>query len=234
MSNKLEDFIRKNKQAFDDHEPSGALWKRLEKKMQGMETPDPAPVVKINWWKWAAAAMIIITAGVLSRPYWQHRSDPAMPVALQAPNEKDTNTQEPGRDTLEATQPSLAHGENHPKQRGEQEPKQNNVTVENVQPDGTAKEELYHYARLIEIKQKEIATLKNNHPELFEQFSQDLTTLNSSYSSLKKQYDEGLNSEQLLSAMIENLKLQTEVLNKQLEITKKIKKQKNEAQFKNI
>lgn len=230
MSNNLEDFIRKNKQSFDDHEPSEALWKRLEKKMQEAE----APVVKINWWKWAAAAMIIITAGILSRPYWPRRA--AGPLASLTPSDTNTTTQQgQDADSSGAPQPFLAHGGTTNERPGKKEQKQTTITSENVQPDEAVKEELFHYARLIEIKQKEIATLKNHHPELFEQFSQDLTSLNTSYSTLKKQYDKGLNSEQLLSAMIGNLKMQTELLNKQLEVTKKLKqKNDNDKTYKTI
>ncbi|SDE19014.1 anti-sigma factor [Niabella drilacis] len=241
MGNRLEDFIKKNKAAFDDQEPSAALWKRLEKKIQ---KPDPEPVrsvepavakvVKINWWKWTAAAMILITAGVLSKPYWKpdapasggpglaiQKSEPAHMPAGTDSNEHTTNS------------PVMAYDETHRPSSGN-DPKKEDPHARDLQTGNEVKEELFHYTRLIEIKQKEIATLKNNYPELFEQFSEDLTTLDRSYTTLKHKYDEGLNSEQLLTAMIENLKLQTELLNKQLEITKKLKQQKNEASYKNI
>ncbi|ANH79974.1 anti-sigma factor [Niabella ginsenosidivorans] len=226
MSNKLEDFIRKNKEAFDDHEPSAALWKRLEKKIQATEEPAPAKVVPVNWWKWAAAAMIIITAGVLSRPYWKPAAPSSGPVAKTTLKDTDTVTPN-GTDTntLSGEEHFLARGKDEPDPSAQNNQKKDRTNPENTSPQGTINEELFHYARLIEIKQKEIATLKNHHPELFKQFSQDLTALNKSYGALKQQYDEGLNSEQLLNAMIDNLKMQTELLNKQLEITKKLKQQ---------
>lgn len=242
MSNRLEDFIQKNKAAFDDQEPSAALWKRLEKKIQESD-PQPvrplessgAKVVKINWWKWTAAAMILITAGVLSKPYWKaDNSVPGNPgIAVHTPEPGNTPA---GPDTNEhATNgPVLAYDEPHRSPSAGNDPKKEDPHADHLQTGGEVKEELFHYARLIEIKQKEIATLKNNYPELFEQFSEDLTTLDRSYAALKHKYEEGLNSEQLLSAMIENLKLQTELLNRQLEITKKLKQQKNEATYKNI
>ncbi|WP_018627873.1 hypothetical protein [Niabella aurantiaca] len=240
MSNRLEDFIKKNKAAFDDQEPSAALWKRLEKKMQeSVPQPDrtASKVVKINWWKWAAAAMILITAGVLSRPYWKSATPvPSGPdVAVQTPDS--------GRSPVDghtdsndhaASGPDLAYDDTHRLPAGSNSPKKEDLLAGDLQTGSAVKEELYHYTRLIEIKQKEIATLKNNYPELFEQFSDDLTTLDHSYAALKHKYDEGWNSEQLLTAMIENLKLQTELLNKQLEITKKLKQQKNESTYKNI
>ncbi|MGJ7032347.1 anti-sigma factor [Niabella hirudinis] len=240
-SNRLEDFIRANKGAFDDQEPSAALWKRLEKKMQAPDAEPPssiepatAKIVKINWWKWTAAAMILITAGVLSKPFWKPAdsasTDPDLAVQTQEPARLQTGT-----DSNEHTtdSPVLAFDESR-RPSPDNHTKRDASNAGRLQAGNEIKEELYHYTRLIEIKQKEIATLKNNDPALFEQFSEDLTTLNRSYASLKHQYDEGLNGEQLLSAMIENLKLQTELLNRQLEITKKLKQQKNEATYKNI
>lgn len=244
MRNRLEDFIKKNKAAFDDQEPSAALWKRLEKKMQesvprpgGPQGSTDPKLVKINWWKWAAAAMILVTAGVLSKPYWKP-ADPAPAgtgIAVHTPEPGRTPANE-HRDSNEytATDPAIAYDQTHRPPAGNNDAKKEDVPAGELETGSAVKEELFHYTRLIEIKQKEIATLKNNYPELFEQFSEDLTTLDHSYAALKHKYDEGWNSEQLLTAMIENLKLQTELLNKQLEITKKLKQQKNEAKYKNI
>ncbi len=235
MGNKLEEFIQKNKEAFDDHEPSAALWKRLEKKIQTAEEPVPAKTIQINWWKWAAAAMIIITAGVLSRPYWKLAAIPSDAVTKAAP--KDTHAvfpDAPDTNTRSGEEHLLAQDDNEPDQTQDGQ-KKNRPAVESTPQQSTTNEELFHYARLIEIKQKEIASLKSLHPELFEQFSQDLTALDKSYGTLKQKYDEGLNSEQLLSAMIDNLKMQTELLNKQLEITKKLKQQNgNDKTYKTI
>lgn len=243
MDNRLENFIQKNKASFDDQEPSAALWKRLEKKIQGQQAHQPAlaegptgsKVVKINWWKWAAAAMILITAGVLSKPYWKPAaSDPA--PASHAYSDSG-NRRDGSGDSNENT--ANDHALAFKDRQTPYSPGRNDLPKDAPHPDdqqagNEVKEELFHYTRLIEIKQKEIATLKNNYPELFEQFSKDLTTLDNSFATLKHKYDEGLNSEQLLSAMIENLKLQTELLNRQLEITKKLKQQKNEPTYKNI
>ncbi|MCD2423120.1 anti-sigma factor [Niabella pedocola] len=243
MDNRLENFIQKHKASFDDQEPSAALWKRLEKKIQDQqgqqpalaERPSGAKVVKINWWKWAAAAMIVITAGVLSKPYWKPGASDPTP-ALHAYRDSGSRHHGSGDSNENAADDNgLVYKDKQtphtPEKSGS--PK-DPLHSEDVQAGSEVKEELFHYTRLIEIKQKEIATLKNNYPELFEQFSKDLTTLDNSFATLKHKYDEGLNSEQLLGAMIENLKLQTELLNRQLEITKKLKQQKNEPTYKNI
>lgn len=56
MNDQLENFVRKNREAFDDKEPSNAVWKRVAEKL---------PVDrKISWWNsvmmWRAAAVIFM------------------------------------------------------------------------------------------------------------------------------------------------------------------------------
>lgn len=55
-------------------------------------------------------------------------------------------------------------------------------------------------------------------PELYEQFAQDLASLDSAYRILKQQSLQTVNREVILRAMMQNLQLQAELLNKQLEI----------------
>jgi hypothetical protein len=60
MSNEFEDFVRKNRDAFDDKEPSGKIWKRIDR--------DLFPREKISVWNsvtvWRAAAMIFMVLSV--------------------------------------------------------------------------------------------------------------------------------------------------------------------------
>src|SRR5690606_33376620 len=86
--------------------------------------------------------------------------------------------------------------------------------------DALEEEALYHYSRLIEIKQEQMAKLTENEPELSKEFATDMEALESEYKALKQQFKEGLNREQLLEAMITNLKMQADLLNKQLNILK--------------
>jgi hypothetical protein len=64
-------------------------------------------------------------------------------------------------------------------------------------------------------------------PVLYNQFIKDITRLDSSYNALQTQLPENPNREQLLEAMIQNLRLQTDLLNEQLLIIQKIKQSKN-------
>jgi hypothetical protein len=55
MNDPLEDFIRKNRQGFDDKKPSDKVWKNIEASMRFYST---------NWWNtvsvWRAAAVIFM------------------------------------------------------------------------------------------------------------------------------------------------------------------------------
>jgi hypothetical protein len=105
-----------------------------------------------------------------------------------------------------------------------------------VTPDQVVKEldpnyaqEVYHFTQLIELKQNELKQIEKEHPELYHQFVRDINKLDSSYQALKLELPGNANRELLLEAMIQNLKLQSELLNQQLSIIKQInQKNKNE------
>lgn len=63
--NKLEQFVRKNAEAFDSHEPPAMAWDSIEK-----ELPVPKPtLVRTLWpyaWKVAAAVLIFTSAWLLN------------------------------------------------------------------------------------------------------------------------------------------------------------------------
>lgn len=93
--------------------------------------------------------------------------------------------------------------------------------------DPTYAKEVYHFTQLIELKQNELKQIEKDNPALYKQFLSDITKLDSSYKALKNELPTNANREQLLEAMIQNLRLQTELLNQQLQIIQQIKKSKS-------
>ncbi|HLX92631.1 MAG TPA: hypothetical protein VKR32_13160, partial [Puia sp.] len=75
----------------------------------------------------------------------------------------------------------------------------------------------------------ELKKIKKDEPLLYKQFSSDVYKLDTVYQSLKKQLPKNPNREQLLEAMIQNLQLQMELLNRQLNIIKQINNSKKSA-----
>lgn len=90
-------------------------------------------------------------------------------------------------------------------------------------------QEVYHFTKLIELKQSELKQLEKDQPALYSQFISDIRKLDSSYNNLKGELPTNPNREQLLEAMIQNLRLQTELLNQQLQIIQEIKQSKNKS-----
>lgn len=89
--------------------------------------------------------------------------------------------------------------------------------------------EVYHFTQLIELKQSELKQLEKDNPQLYKQFLGDINKLDSSYNALKKELPDNPNREQLLEAMIQNLRLQADLLNQQLEIIHQIKNSKSNS-----
>ena len=98
----------------------------------------------------------------------------------------------------------------------------------------TYAKEVYHFTQLIELKQEELKQIEKDNPELYQQFLGDISQLDSSYKSLKKELPSNPNREQLLEAMIENLKMQTALLNQQLQIIQQIKQSKTNSNVKTL
>jgi len=98
--------------------------------------------------------------------------------------------------------------------------------------DPTYATQVYHFTELIELKQAELKKIEKEHPELYQQFVKDINKLDSSYQALKTELPKNANRELLLEAMIQNLKLQTELLNQQLSIIRQLN-QKNTKENEN-
>lgn len=110
--------------------------------------------------------------------------------------------------------------------------KPNEDLLQKINP--TYAKEVYHFTQLIELKQSELKQIEKDDPELYQQFLGDIQQLDSSYNNLKKELPSNPNREQLLEAMIENLKMQTELLNQQLQVIQQIKQSKTSNNVKTI
>ena len=88
---------------------------------------------------------------------------------------------------------------------------------------------MYHFAKLVEIKHRELKTMSKDEPLLYKQFSGDVNKLDSVYHSLENKLSKNQNSEELLEAMIQNLQLQMQLLNHQLGIIKQLNHSKKSA-----
>ena len=90
-------------------------------------------------------------------------------------------------------------------------------------PDHVYAKQIDQYQQMIDLQQTELKKVENEHPDLYRQFSDDINQLDSAYRALKITLEKNPNTEMLLEAMIRNLQLQSDLLNRQLLIIKEIK-----------
>lgn len=104
--------------------------------------------------------------------------------------------------------------------------------TDQVDPDYTV--QMDQFAHLIKIKQNELQQNQKSQPDLYKQFLKDNNKLDSSYNFLKSKLSANPNKEILLDAMIQNLELKLEILNRQLQIIKQSKHKKTNNENKTI
>ncbi len=230
MSSHLEEFVQDNRDQFDDESPAPELWDKIRDRMQGGDVKKETPVRSLPLKRWlsaAAAVVLVCASGWLY--YSLHQKPVATPLAInQQPQASDTGRKAETNllpDTASTVTRELAGAQ----------------TAEPAKPDAGKigepadteqkgySEEMYYYSKLIEIKHNELKTLQKDEPLLYRKFSGDVNKLDSVYQTLKTQLPQNPNREQLIEAMIYNLKLQIGLLNKQLDIIKQIKHSKKSA-----
>ena len=83
---------------------------------------------------------------------------------------------------------------------------------------------LVSYTETVSEKRKNLEDLIEKNPELQKAFLKDLSDLQKNFEYLKAQLPQNPNHDQLFEAMVQNLKWQIELLNKQTEIAENVKK----------
>ncbi len=229
MSTRLEQFINDHRDDFDDEIPSPKLWDNIQDKTFP-EKKIETPVVKMNFMKWsaAAAAVVLVALGTwfMMRTKPSEEVKPGKEVAkvqekAAKQNQIDTITKVAPQNDGKASQ-QIAKTDDVKKDDGKK-----NSVVDDLQSE--TKEEMVHYAKLVEIKHRELKTMAKDEPLLYKQFSGDVNKLDSVYHSLETKLSKKQNSEELLEAMIQNLQLQMQLLNKQLGIIKQLNHSKKEV-----
>jgi hypothetical protein len=182
MSRRLEDFIKANRDEFDDIEPATDLWGKIEKQLpkqfgagkSGKKTFSLGFVLRV-------AASIIVGMGVCFTLYLNSE-------------------------------------------------KQNMVDLGAINPEYARQQ--VQYTSLIATKRIELKAISKSDPQLYKEFTAEIGRMDSTYKKLNHDLTTSPNQELVLRAMIRNLKMQTEVLNQQLNVIEQynlIKSKKNET-----
>ena len=222
MSNRLEHFVNEHREEFDDTEPSPLAWDRIQEKM-GLAKIPQTPVHSLHWRRWVAVAALLITLAGAAWVYLQRplQNGPKDSRKASVTRPLLPTIQSPEKAVLSTVQPSNAE-DSAPTRISKQDGSSTDAATD-------TREEMYHYAKLVEIKERQLKIIEKDEPLLYHQFSADVKKLDSVYHTLKNQLTINQNSEELLEAMIENLQLQMGLLNHQLSIIKKINHTKKTA-----
>jgi hypothetical protein len=233
MNSRLEQFIRDHRDEFDADEPGKNTLEKIllqvEKDQARQTLPDRSGktilgrirsnFAELNVAGRSAAAAIFLLA-VAAIWYFSrntaHHDQPVIAASKPAVADSDSRF---------AAKPKQHLSGNNPPAPGTAVTDKDSRTGY----DEEYTEEMYHYAKLVEIKHRELKTIEKDEPLLYRQFAGDVSKLDSVYHTLEKQLPENPNREQLLEAMIQNLQLQMGLLNHQLEIIKKINHTKKTA-----
>jgi hypothetical protein len=228
MSSPLEKFILENRDKFDTDTPDPQLWEKLNDRMHP-QTKKAIPFRSAVLKRWLAVAASLLLVTLTSILYYTTRDKKSSSIIAEKtvlPNKSNN---------LPTTIPS-ADSSHIAQTQANNQPNKNQESLPGIKEDSPDKKsdesenkEMYYYAKLIEIKHEELKTLEKDEPLLYKQFSGDVQRLDSVYHSLKTQLPTNSNREQVIEAMISNLQLQIGLLNKQLDIIKKIKHFKKTA-----
>jgi hypothetical protein len=227
MSSPLEKFVLENREKFDAETPDPRVWEKINEKLNP-DSEKLTPVRSLPFKRWLSVAAVVVLVGLASILYYSVHQNKIREVAKTKPTPINSSNDLPVINISVDTSRQIAQKNEVVPQKlnpGNREP----VNPPNESPQTGESKEMFYYAKLIELKHEELKTLEKDEPLLYRQFSGDVQKLDSVYHSLKTQLPNNSNREQVIEAMISNLQLQIGLLNKQLDIIKKIKHSKKSA-----
>ena len=229
MSKRLEQFVKDNREEFDKFEPGPVVWHNIQQQLKNGKPEPKGILISMKVIRWSAAASIIILLGTGVYFFSQTKTKPAGPEIAGTKKNQPSNA-------VTNDLPSRVNNDSGRQAPANEQAPTNKEQLASAGNDEYS-EEIYHYTRLVELKQNEIKKMTKDEPLLYQQFAGDINKLDSAFHTLRKQLPVNPNREQLLEAMIKNLQLQEALLNRQLTIIKQInnvKKTEYEKVYKSI
>ena len=213
MKDKLQRFVRDNREAFDVHEPSDDLWNRLSEKL-----PKASEIVSENTDK-------IKSADTASNEEKLHQ---IVHEDYQNGGSYNPFFTKIGKNLNWRIAASIAlivglgwFGYRINQNYGITE------APEVALADPGFAKQVSHYTQLIDTKRAELRQITESDPALYKEFAVELDQLERSYQNLKSDLPKNPNQEVVIQAMIQNLQWQIDLLNQQLDIIQRIKNKNN-------
>jgi hypothetical protein len=205
MSNALEKFVQKHAGEFDSETPPASVWNAVEQRLPQRRQK---MFSKRDVFKWSAAAAIFFVLLTSAYFLWIKKAPATSPGVQPVVKAETLST-----DNTLATIP-----QNTAVLRAE-------TAEDNIQStEPQYADEAAQMYRAIAVRQNRLIDATKNDPELYRQFSADLQVLDSTCTVLKKQLKYTPNRDIIIKAIMQNLRLQAELLGRQLSIINEFKK----------
>jgi hypothetical protein len=232
MKDNLENFVQRHRSQFDDE--AAPDWSKLEQVLW----PEEKKKAGLIWrfkprYYLGAAASILVAVFFIAKFNGGNKASKVTTVSNPVIN---TDTSNRINNDVLVQKPETAPT-NLAKLNPSNNSTNNNETAApkiNIVPeDNSLQEEVYHIARLVQIRQKRVEGLLDQ-PQLYAKFKADMDYLNNSFNNLKQQLNKKTNKQELLEAMLLNVRAQERIIEQQLQIIKNIdnyKKNSNATQY---
>lgn len=208
MENEFEKYLQQNRDLFEKGSPSPRVWEKLQRDL----IEHQAHKHRVIWMRriaWSIAACILLAIGATLFIF--------------------KNKDQASKNKNQVNQGLVVHYAK-PDDRIDQQ----KILAEKIAQDSALKikmagvtdfktqQSLYFYTHWIETRQKEMATLRQVDPELYARSQKVLTDLNQVYSRLQKQLPGSPDQQKVLQALIQNLKMQEQILSNQLQLLEEL------------
>jgi len=234
---KLEEFVQANRPAFDTEQPPVHIQQHIEQTFAAPKQTRTATTTRSLFVKISSVAAIIMLACFCTWYFTKNANNSGQQqlVANNTPTKPvekiiDTPAQQQQLTTAPAAADKIASIVTPQASTTKEVPASN-------AHDDDYNQEIFYYTKLSEIKFNELKKIEKEQPALYKSFAGEIKKLDDNYHNLQAMLKNGADRESVLSAMIANLKMQTEILSKQLYIIhslKQSKKQDNEPKDKSI
>jgi hypothetical protein len=211
MENEFEKYLQQNREEFEQGSPSPRVWEKLQRDLVEHQTRRHR-VIRMRL-GWSIAASILLCIGI-TFILLKNKNETNHDAITRAASHRDSMID---MEKLLAQKIALDSAERVA-----------------VVIDDKTRQSLYHYTQLIETRQKEMAALRQVDPELYARSQKSLTDLNEVYNNLKKQLPHSIDQQKILQSLLQNLKMQEQILTNQLLLIQGMQQQNQSKDDKNV
>ncbi|HWB25848.1 MAG TPA: hypothetical protein VG738_10235 [Chitinophagaceae bacterium] len=222
----LEQFIAANRNAFDTEVPGEVVWQGIEKTIAPVAEKKTPVIYRSLVIKFTSVAAAVLLVAVSVWYFVNNNNATKIDIQPVAQTKKAGSNPSAGIDSDNSTAQAIKPSEQDKITDSKQLPGNGSVAKEDAADEDDQSQEIFYYSRLTEIKFRELKKIEKTDPVLYRGFAGEIEKLDSNYHNLQNMLKGNTDKEAILDAMITNLKMQTEILSKQLYIIHSLKKSK--------